>query len=193
MEEQYIRYIYDKYILYHKSNNILDDNDIIVIFNKYKNNIYIKNLYELFKENPKLINPITNAKITINEYFNIYLYNKIKLIYNIQDISTNREFVLSINDKLDIKESPNKKYKKKSIPSTLRKLVWNKYIGEEKGKSKCLCCNTTDITQLSFHCGHIIPEINGGETNITNLRPICQNCNSSMGCKSMNDFMKLFN
>ena len=55
-----------------------------------------------------------------------------------------------------------------------------------------MCCNLTDITQLSFNCGHIIAEANGGETIIDNLKPICQNCNSSMGIKNMNDFMKTF-
>lgn len=90
----------------------------------------------------------------------------------------------------DKKRDKKKKKKKKAISSTLKRLVWNTHIGEEIGKSKCLCCNTTDITQLSFHCGHVIAEAMEGETNVSNLRPICQNCNSSMGTKNMNDFMK---
>lgn len=32
-------------------------------------------------------------------------------------------------------------YKKTSIPSPVKRLVWNKYVGEEIGKSKCYCCN----------------------------------------------------
>ncbi len=79
--------------------------------------------------------------------------------------------------------------RKKSIPSTVKKLVWNKHIGETIGKSKCLCCQSTDITQMSFHCGHIVAESNGGQTIVSNLKPICQNCNSSMGTKNMKDFM----
>ena len=78
-----------------------------------------------------------------------------------------------------------KKQKKKYISATLKRLVWNKWVGEEIGKTNCLCCNVTAITQLSFHAGHIIAEANGGETNISNLKPICQNCNSSMGKKNM--------
>jgi len=70
-----------------------------------------------------------------------------------------------------MKKKKDKK-KKQAISSTLKRLVWNTHIGEEIGKSKCLCCNTTDITQLSFHCGHIIAEAMGGETNVSNLRPI---------------------
>ena len=45
---------------------------------------------------------------------------------------------------------------------------------------------------MSFHCGHIIAEINGGTITVSNLKPICQNCNSSMGVKNMNDFMQQF-
>ena len=80
------------------------------------------------------------------------------------------------------------KYKKKYISSTLKRLVWNKWIGEEIGKAKCCCCNTTDIVQMSFHAGHIIAEINGGKTETSNLMPICQNCNSSMRQMNLYDF-----
>ena len=90
------------------------------------------------------------------------------------------------------KTDEDKKYKKKPIPSALKRLVWNKWIGEEIGKSKCLCCNVTDINQMSFNCGHIIAECKGGETILSNLKPICQNCNSSMASMNMNDFMKTF-
>ena len=88
-----------------------------------------------------------------------------------------------INDK-------DKKKKKKPISVTIKRLVWNTHIGEEIGKAKCMCCKVTDITQMSFNCGHIIAEANGGETIVSNLKPICQNCNSSMGTKNMEDFMK---
>jgi 5-methylcytosine-specific restriction endonuclease McrA len=81
---------------------------------------------------------------------------------------------------------------KKKVSATLKRLVWNSHIGEEIGKAKCMCCKSTDITQMSFHCGHIIAEANGGELIISNLRPICQNCNSSMGTKNMNDFVQSF-
>ena len=78
---------------------------------------------------------------------------------------------------------------KKNIPSTIKKLVWNIHIGEDIGKSKCTCCKSTDITQMSFHCGHIVAESKGGKPIVSNLAPICQNCNSSMGTKNMKEFM----
>ena len=78
---------------------------------------------------------------------------------------------------------------KNTISSTMKRLVWNINIGEDIGKSKCLCCKTTDITQMSFHCGHVVANAKGGETIVSNLKPICQNCNSSMRTQNMNDFM----
>ncbi len=99
----------------------------------------------------------------------------------------------SDSDKTDDTIESCKTNKKKSISATVKRLVWNKNIGEAIGKSKCLCCETTDITQMSFHCGHIIAKIKGGETIVSNLKPICQNCNSSMGSKNMNEFKVTLN
>jgi|694.fasta_scaffold02392_44 5-methylcytosine-specific restriction endonuclease McrA len=100
----------------------------------------------------------------------------------------NLEKAKIIHESIPIK----RKYTKKSISATMRRKVWDEYIGKKIGEAKCLCCKMTDITQLTFHCGHIIPECNGGELILSNLRPICQNCNSSMGTKNMDNFMKTF-
>jgi 5-methylcytosine-specific restriction endonuclease McrA len=90
-------------------------------------------------------------------------------------------------------EEPHKNtYKKKSIPKSLKKMVWDKWIGPNIGRTKCLCCKHEEIRQIEFHCGHIIAETNGGETNIENLRPICAQCNLSMGSMNMNDFKKTY-
>lgn len=80
--------------------------------------------------------------------------------------------------------------KKQNISHSLRVNCWHKYIGEDVGKAKCLCCKSNNITQLSFHCGHLIAEANGGKTDVHNLRPICSACNLSMGTESMRDYAK---
>lgn len=82
-------------------------------------------------------------------------------------------------------------YKKKNIPKQVKILCWNLYIGEDKNSSKCVCCNSTTINITSFHCGHVIAEVNGGETNINNLRPVCSGCNLSMASMNMDDFIKM--
>ncbi len=128
----------------------------------------------------KLINPKTNRKIKED----CITYNKFK--------KKSIEYgIMNTNDSINIGDN-NNPYKKKNISSALKKNVWSKYIGLDKGIAKCYCCNTIDIYQISFHCGHVIPEVKGGETNVSNLRPICQNCNSSMGATNMNLFMEQF-
>ena len=42
------------------------------------------------------------------------------------------------------------KKKKKTISSTIKKLVWNTNIGEEIGKSKCLCCKAKPHNYVRF-------------------------------------------
>jgi hypothetical protein len=84
-----------------------------------------------------------------------------------------------------------KKPRKKPIPAALKRLVWNEYIGESIGKAKCTCCELTEITQMSFHCGHVIADAKGGAMTIDNLRPICQNCNLSMRKTDMKLFKEL--
>ena len=84
------------------------------------------------------------------------------------------------------------KKKKACIPLAVKRVVWNTYIGEEVGKTKCLCCNVTDITQMTFHCGHVVSENKGGPTTVDNLRPICSTCNLSMGTENMQDFIRKY-
>ncbi len=84
-----------------------------------------------------------------------------------------------------------KRYKAK-IPSAVRKIVWNIYIGKDKIVGKCLCCDAEDISNINFECGHILSEKNGGEVNVENLRPICGHCNKSIGSKNMDEFMELY-
>ena len=140
--------------------------------------------------NIKIDSPFVKTYDLIIEKFN----NKdddITKIINFKDL--NKKNYNNVYDfLLDYKQNNKKLKYKKKISATLKRLVWNKWIGEEFGKSKCLCCKITDITQLSFHCGHIIPECKGGELILSNLKPICQNCNSSMASMNMDDFMKTF-
>lgn len=84
-----------------------------------------------------------------------------------------------------------KTYKKNSIPPVIKNEVWTTYIGN-KAEAFCTCCNKNKIKMTSFHCGHILAEINGGLIELNNLRPICKSCNSSMGTQNMKDYMKKY-
>lgn len=82
--------------------------------------------------------------------------------------------------------------KKKTIPKTLKQIVWDTYNGKNNRHAKCFCCNHAEIDTFNFQCGHVISEYNGGETTVENLRPICALCNSSMGTKNMIEFMETY-
>ena len=82
----------------------------------------------------------------------------------------------------------HKPHKKAKITHAMRIVCWNTYIGEEIGKSQCLCCKSNYITQHNFHCGHVVAEANGGKVHVDNLRPICAVCNNSMGTMDMKVF-----
>jgi hypothetical protein len=84
------------------------------------------------------------------------------------------------------------KKRKETIPKGVKVSVWSKYIGRDKVKGMCYCCQDKIIHQDDFQCGHVQSEHNGGKVTIQNLRPICGICNSSMGTKHMIDYMKLY-
>jgi hypothetical protein len=174
--------------------------------NDIETNIEIK---EIKDENKKLAKKIMKdiiepKKIIIEETkkkelspYNTFFKEQSALIKDNHEISNKMEYIARLwkeskeeKEVIEPKEEIKKTSKKQSISSTIKKLVWNMHIGEEIGKSKCLCCKVSYITQLSFHCGHIVAESKGGEMIVSNLRPICQNCNSSMGNKNMDEFMK---
>lgn len=123
-----------------------------------------------------------------------------KRLINISPEPINTEAVNPINmepikpaiNTREEKEPIKVKYKKQPIPINLKKTVWNKWIGEEIGKTNCMCCKVTSITQLSFHCGHVVAEAKGGKLHVDNLRPICGQCNSSMGTTNMNEYIEKY-
>jgi len=152
--------------------------DIYIKEYKLKKNYDININYSYIKDDI-----IINVYI-INNFNNIYEFIQVIDHYHDDNLFT------EINNLLDNIIIP--KPKKISIPIALKIQVWDKCIGLEIGKHKCLCCKTIDIIQMSFHCGHVIPECKGGKTNLSNLKPICQTCNLSMGTKNMDEFMKKF-
>jgi len=173
-----------------------------IIFPEYIKNIYYKksNIY-----NKNFIDELLDAiyKEKIEEQEKIQTQKELQKLKK-QNAETQKELQKIKKQNTEIKDkkqklqkqpivkskTDNNKKKKKPISATIKRLVWNTNIGEQIGKAKCMCCNVTDMTQMSFNCGHIIAESNGGETIVSNLKPICQNCNSSMGTKNMEEFIK---
>lgn len=92
---------------------------------------------------------------------------------------------------LDKKANKNTN-RKTTIPKKLREEVWNHY-NKDLYCAKChvpWCSRNIDV--FNFHVGHDVPECQGGSTDIINLKPICANCNLSMGYKfTITDWSKL--
>jgi DNA segregation ATPase FtsK/SpoIIIE-like protein len=80
---------------------------------------------------------------------------------------------------------------KSNLPKTIKSMVWNKYIGKEKGIGKCYVCSE-DLDSKHFELGHIQAKAKGGSDEIDNLRPICSLCNKSIGTKNMDEFKKTY-
>ncbi len=85
------------------------------------------------------------------------------------------------------------KMRKSTIPKSLKNLVWTTHVGD-KFNAKCMVkwCDA-QINPFTFETGHNIPESKGGLTTVDNLRPICAQCNKSMGNKySIDEFSAQF-
>ncbi len=79
------------------------------------------------------------------------------------------------------KNKKKTKYKKKKIPKALKQQVWLNKFGKRFERSCYVSWCNNDINCFTFDCGHNIPESKGGKTDISNLIPICRNCNLGMG------------
>ncbi len=77
----------------------------------------------------------------------------------------------------------------RAINSALKNAVWHVYFPTAL-EGKCTCCKASTIGSRNFDCGHVVSVHMGGKTSLENLRPICGNCNSSMGKKNMDQFIK---
>lgn len=123
-------------------------------------------------------NPENNIQ---EEQIDIKLSNQIKK-YLLEQMT------IYIKNNLPLELKPQ--FKKKKISPDLKRNVWKRWIGSSIGQTKCVCCNITDIEQLNFCCGHVIPYSQGGLQDVNNLRPICFSCATSIGKSNMFDFMR---
>lgn len=86
--------------------------------------------------------------------------------------------------------SKKPKSTKTKVPKALQLQVWKRFNGEEY-HGICYCCENV-VNIASFHVAHVVPESNGGETTLENLRPTCSLCNLSCGTKNLDEFKKTF-
>ena len=82
--------------------------------------------------------------------------------------------------------------KRENISNLVKSMIWVDTYGENYSV-KCYVCELNTITPFKHHVGHIIALSSGGTNDKTNLRPICEQCNLTMGRKNMNEFKKTLN
>ena len=95
--------------------------------------------------------------------------------------------VLSETTPLLVKKKP----KKEKIPAAVKNTLWYNFF-QDSTTGKCQCCKIEAISKSIFDAGHIISEATGGKVELSNLRPICKLCNSSMGKMNMDEFIKKY-
>ena len=136
-----------------------------------------------------------------NDFNYKFILDKVpNAFYKVEMPSINNGFVMSIKgnnfinyleNNGNIKPEQDLKKTKSRITRGLRLAVWNKEFSyEEKGYCPIPFCMNL-LTQNSFHCGHVISEYNGGPTRLSNLRPLCRECNLSMGSRNWDDWIDL--
>ncbi|MCW4002723.1 MAG: HNH endonuclease [Candidatus Bathyarchaeota archaeon] len=88
-------------------------------------------------------------------------------------------------------EPTSKKKIRKGIPKAVKEQVWKKYIGVKNAEGKCYVCKKP-IHVMDFDVGHNRAVFKGGTDRLTNLRPVCRSCNSSMGTMSIEAYKRKF-
>jgi hypothetical protein len=78
---------------------------------------------------------------------------------------------------------------KEKITKAIRTELWKQYFKDSLNGSCCCCENK--ITYDYFEAGHIVSRIRGGDTKLSNLKPVCSGCNKDMGCGNMFTYIEL--
>jgi hypothetical protein len=165
--------------------------DELISINYFKNNKSVQELYKNIHEKNSEFYELNRYDINIKHNKDIFYKEEINSINDKVIICLKRNnFIKWLNDKNEIPFHDYKKEKNK-IPSRLKKACWEKEYGEVTNV-KCpisFCNNIINcLTANGFQAGHIISEYNNGKIEINNLKPICKNCNSSMGSKNWIDY-----
>ena len=138
------------------------------------------------------INKIINK--TINKTINKKIYKKLKNKNKRKNKNKNKNKnkIKKNNNNNNTKKTSNSISEnkntishnhKETIPKRIRELVWTTN-NSDFFSTKCYvtwCENKINV--FNFQVGHDIPESKGGTLDIDNLKPICSNCNLSMGNK----------
>lgn len=160
LEPMKIKQFYEK--------NDIDIGDNLFLYNK------------LLKINEKVYNYINDNSFYVNKIDQKNI-DKYKFCLSLQNV----KWTSKLFENGNIIYKPIN-YKKKNIPSSVRRDIFNRdFNGKYKGN--CYVCEKV-IDRDNSHIGHIIPEHKGGKCVLSNLKAICISCNLSMNVRNMEEF-----
>lgn len=182
-------------------------NSHIITVKEFTNRLQLNNFFSKYEKLTvaEMIKKIENDSLYFFNYVG-YLENVYKLpsVYykdEEQIIKGKRNIIFFKNNNfvqyLSSGEEPEHYYTKNTrdkVSVTLREKVWENYFGNQIiGKCpiiRCTCIISKD-DKHGFQCGHITSVKNGGNNELSNLRPICANCNSKMSATNWDEFEKI--
>ena len=167
--------------------------------NTYMNNFDFTSL-ETISENQQidayniLLSYFSNTYKNDRAYKNNFDFRLLETVSENHQIETNDNTTKIKTKKITVIRRENIKMrnkKRKPIPPAIRKAVWLYYNGK-KYESDCYTNCGEKINVFGFECGHVVAHSKGGSIEISNLRPICSNCNRSMDNENMEDFIDYY-
>ena len=99
-------------------------------------------------------------------------------------------FTEFLNDR-SVSPSYEGKQKRDAVSAKDRKEVWkNEFKGALEGKCPIGCgVLLVRDEKNGWDCGHVVSHKNGGREDVSNLRPICKNCNGKMGTQNWDEYV----
>lgn len=192
LKNSYKSYFANKKTQTGKKYTIEEFRDKLIELDYFKNDVFndAKEILDHIRSENDEYYKLNRYDVTIqNDNLNIYYKDEQKCIEDKIIFSLkNTNFLKWLQDKNELPYHPPK-ISKEQISPYKKKKVWEKEFGEfEAGMCPISFCQTilNNDKNKNWDCGHIISEFNQGATEPYNLRPICKNCNSSMGSKNWN-------
>src|SRR3972149_130170 len=78
------------------------------------------------------------------------------------------------------------------IPKVIREDLWTENFGDNRNGNCYICERLIQVDKPTHECGHILSVFYGGETKLSNLKPVCPDCNEDMRTMNMEEYKIIF-
>jgi len=114
-------------------------------------------------------------------------FHQFKTMLFSYNLSTRKKMLTHFIGWMKKQEQIQPQQPRQQIPKMIRGQVWKNQHGNSI-KGYCYCCTKELDAFDTWSAGHIVSRACGGPNIVTNLRPVCISCNTSMGTENMYDF-----